>query len=137
MEFLKEIFGSDALTYEQLSEKLKNNSNIKIANLASGDYVSKYRFEETEKLLAAERAKLEGYDSEWKTKVANAEKLADEKLNAFKLEQAVDKALKNAKARDGQAVKALLTMDNVKLNDKGELEGLSEQLETLQKDKSL
>ena len=136
MEFLKEVFGSEALTYDQLAEKLKDNDKIKLANLASGEYVSKYRLDDAEKLLAAERAKLEGYDPEWKTKVENSEKLADEKLSAFKLEQAVDGALKNAKVRDNTAVKALLTMDNVKLNDNGELEGLSEQLETLKKDKS-
>lgn len=134
MEFLKEIFGSEALTYEQLSDKLKGNENIKLANLASGDYVSKYKLDDAEKLLAAERAKLADFDPEWKVKLADAEKAADEKLSAFKLEQAVESALKNAQARDTVAVKAHLSMDNVKLNDKGELEGLTEQLDKLKTD---
>lgn len=134
MEFLKEIFGSEALTYDQLAEKLKGNDKIKIANLASGEYVSKYKLDDAEKLLAAERAKLADFDPDWKTKIANAEKAADEKLSAFKLEQAVEGALKNAKVRDTVAVKAHLSMDNVKLNEKGELEGLSGQLEKLKAD---
>ena len=136
MEFLKEIFGSDALTYDQLAEKVKDNEKIKIGNLASGEYVSKYKLEDAEKLLAAERAKWSDFDPEWKTKLADAEKAADEKLAAFKLEQAVEGALKTAKVRDTVAVKAHLSMDNVKLNDKGELEGLADQLEKLKTDNS-
>ncbi len=134
MEFLKEVFGSEALTYDQLAEKLKGNDKIKLANLASGEYVSKYKLEDAEKQLAAERAKLADFDPDWKTKIADAEKAADEKLSAFKLEQAVEGALKTAKVRDTVAVKAHLSMDNVKLNDKGELEGLSDQLENLKQD---
>lgn len=134
MEFLKEVFGSEALTYEQFSEKLKGNDKIKLANLASGEYVSKYRFDDMEKLLKEERERHADFDPEWKTKLANAEKAADEKLAAFKLEQAVEGALKTAKVRDAVAVKAHLSMDNVKLNDKGELEGLSDQLENLKQD---
>ncbi len=41
MEKLKALFGSDALTFEQLEEKLKDNKEIKLANLASGNYVDK------------------------------------------------------------------------------------------------
>lgn len=134
MEFLKEVFGSEALTYEQLSEKLKGNDKIKLANLAGGEYVSRYKLDDAEKLLAEERAKYADFDPDWKTKLADAEKAADEKLSAFKLEQAVEGALKDAKVRDAVAVKAHLSMDNVKLTDKGELEGLSEQLESLKKD---
>lgn len=136
MEFLKEIFGSEALTYDQLAEKLKGNDKIKIANLASGEYVNRHKLDDAEKLLAAERARYADFDPEWKTKLADAEKAAEEKLSAFKLEQAVEGALKSAKVRDTVAVKAHLSMDNVKLNEKGELEGLSEQLDKLKTDNS-
>lgn len=109
IEFLKEIFGSEALTYEQLSEKLEGNENIKLANLASGDYVSKDTLNQVEQA-------------------------ANEKVSAFKLEQAIENAFKDAKVRDAVSVKAHLSMDNVKLNDKGELEGLNDQLEKLKTD---
>lgn len=41
MDFLKSIFGDQALTYDQLAEKLKDNKDIKLANLATGQYVDK------------------------------------------------------------------------------------------------
>lgn len=48
MEFLKDIFGSEALTYDRLAEKLKGSKDIKLGNLAGGQYVQR------EKLTAAE-----------------------------------------------------------------------------------
>ncbi|TKJ05818.1 scaffolding protein [Bacillus cereus] len=50
-----------------------------------------------------------------------------------KLNYKVDLALKDANALNGTAVKALLNMDSIKMNDKDELEGLTEQIENLQK----
>lgn len=50
-----------------------------------------------------------------------------------KLNYKVDLALKDANALNGTAVKALLNMDSIKMNDKDELEGLTEQIESLQK----
>ena len=54
-EFLKKIFGTvdgqpEALTYEQLEEKIKGDKNLKIVNLADGGYVAedKFRAKETE-----------------------------------------------------------------------------------------
>ena len=38
MEKLKALFGSEALTWEQLEEKLKDNKDVKIANLAAGSH---------------------------------------------------------------------------------------------------
>lgn len=55
MEFLKDVFGTEALTFEQLSEKLKDSKDVKLANLASGDYVGAEKFkalEETKTGLA-------------------------------------------------------------------------------------
>lgn len=47
---------------------------------------------------------------------------------------AVDEALRNAKARNLTAVKALLTLDNLEFQDDGTIKGLSEQIEKLQND---
>lgn len=54
-------------------------------------------------------------------------------LQQTKLNSAVDSALGKAKVRNTKAAKALLNMDNVTLNDKGELEGLDDQISSLQK----
>lgn len=45
MDFLKDVFGAEALTYAQLVEKLKGNKNIRLANLASGQYVKREELE--------------------------------------------------------------------------------------------
>ena len=54
-------------------------------------------------------------------------------LQQTKLNSAVDSALGKAKVRNSKAAKALLNMDEVKLNDKGEVEGLDDQISSLQK----
>ncbi|WP_416353920.1 phage scaffolding protein [Agrilactobacillus fermenti] len=60
------------------------------------------------------------------------EKLTHE-VQQTKLNSALDTTLTGAKVRNTKAAKALLDMDKVKLNDKGELEGVSEQLDALKK----
>ena len=54
-------------------------------------------------------------------------------LQQTKLNRAVDSALSKAKVRNSKAAKALLNMGEVKLNDKGEVEGLDDQISSLQK----
>lgn len=54
-------------------------------------------------------------------------------LQQTKLNSAVDSALSKAKVRNSKAAKALINMDEVRLNDKGELEGLDDQISSLQK----
>ncbi|WP_223897235.1 phage scaffolding protein [Lactobacillus huangpiensis] len=54
-------------------------------------------------------------------------------LQQTKLNSAVDSALGKAKVRNSKAAKALLNLDDVKLNDKGEVEGLDDQISSLQK----
>ena len=54
-------------------------------------------------------------------------------LQQTKLNSAVDSALGKAKVRNTKAAKALLNLDDIQLNDKGELEGLDNQISSLQK----
>lgn len=44
MEFLKEILGEEL--YSQVEAKLKGNDKVKLANLASGEYVSKAKYDD-------------------------------------------------------------------------------------------
>ena len=46
MEFLKELLGDDL--YSQVEAKLKDNKDVKLANLASGEYVSKAKYDDKE-----------------------------------------------------------------------------------------
>lgn len=58
----------------------------------------------------------------------------DKQISSMKLNSAIDTSLAGHKARNTKAVKALLDMDNIKLNDKGELEGLDDQIANIEKD---
>lgn len=44
MEFLKAIFGDRAMTYEELTAALKDSKDVKLANLAKGEYVGVEKF---------------------------------------------------------------------------------------------
>lgn len=143
MEKLKALFGTEALTWEQLEAKLKDNKEIKLANLAAGGYVDKKKFEDKEaelnkandtiKGLNETVAKFDGVDveklkkdaSDWETKY-------NTDIAAVKLDSAVSMALVEAKAKNPKAVRGMLDMSIVKM-DGEKLLGLSEQLENLKK----
>lgn len=144
MEFLKDIFGDQALTYSELETALKANKEIKLANLASGQYVDK------EKLIKAEGdiqtmqktiRDLQALDAEGlKSQLGTLQKKYDDDLEALNakltgqaLNSKVDMALKDAKAKNLKAVRALLDMDKVSLEN-DEVVGLEEQLAGITKD---
>lgn len=83
--------------------------------------------------LTEANKKLEGYDPNWKTTVADAQRQAQEKLDAYLFDAAVKSALTAAKAKDPDLVMVKLNKDGMKLNN-GEVVGLKEQLEKVQKD---
>lgn len=139
MDFLKDLFNGQTLTFEQFSEKAAA-SGVKLANLAGGAYVGKdkyaaleTRFNAASQQLAEANQKLAGYDPEWKAKADQAKQAADAKVQQIEFDYALGAALTAAKARNATAVKALLNMDGLKLSD-GRIVGLSEQLETLRKE---
>lgn len=143
MDKLKELFGTDALTWEQLETKLKDNKEIKLANLAGGGYVDKKKFEDKVAELATANATISGLqDAVKKFDGVDVEKLKNDAkdwetkyntdLAAVKLDSAVSMALVEAKAKNPKLAKAALDMSIVKM-DGEKLTGLSEQLENLKK----
>ena len=64
---------------------------------------------------------------------ADQKKAHEEELSRVRLENAVELALSDAKAKNIKAVKAMLDMENVKLGEDGNLSGLAEQVEALKK----
>lgn len=146
MEFLKEIFGDGSLTYDELAAKLKDNKDIKLANLAGGMYVDKRKLTDKENELAAANQKINGLEKAVKEfdgvdiKALNAQiKTLQDKYDTdvagLKLNSALDMALVNAKAHDVKAVKPFLDMSLIKM-DGDKLTGFEEQLKNLQKEKS-
>lgn len=143
MEKLKALFGTDALTWEQLEEKLKDNKEVKIANLAAGSYVDKGKYDDkvaelgkandTIKGLKDTVAKFDGVDVEGLKKAATDwEAKYNTDLAAVKLDSAVNMALVEAKARNPKLAKAALDMSVIKLDGENLL-GLTEQLDSLKK----
>lgn len=151
MDFLKEVFGEKALTYAELEALLKANDKIKLANLASGDYVSKGKFTELEtdrnglktQLEEANKA-IEGFKGldvdgikkaadEWKAKAEQAEMDKKKELDGLRFEFAISSALTAKKARNVKAVKALLDVGGLVLNG-DKIVGLDEQLENIKKE---
>jgi hypothetical protein len=143
MEKLKALFGTEALTWEQLEEKLKDNKEVKIANLAAGSYVDKSKYDNkvaeletangTIKGLKETVAKFDGVDVEkLKKDASDWEAKYNTDIAAVKLDSAVSMALVEAKAKNPKLAKAALDMSLVKLDGEN-LVGLTEQLDNLKK----
>ncbi|MDF7683516.1 phage scaffolding protein [Lactobacillus sp. ESL0679] len=68
---------------------------------------------------------------DWQDKYKQDTEQLNDQLSQTKLNNAIDQSLTQSKVRNTKAAKALLNMDNIKLNDKGELIGLDEQVKGL------
>lgn len=143
MDKLKELFGEEALTFSQLEEKLKDNKDVKLANLASGLYVDKKKYDDkvtelttaqgTINTLNDKVSKFDGVDVEGlKNEAKTLKDKYETDIAAVKLDSAVNLALVEAKAKNPKLAKAALDMSLIKL-DGEKLIGLSEQLESLKK----
>lgn len=143
MEKLKALFGTDALTFEQLEEKLKDNKEVKLANLASGNYVDKAKLEKAENELTTANNTIKGlqdtvkqFDGVDVEKLKNDVKSWETKYNtdleAARIDSLLTNALYDAKAKNPQMLKKMLDMSLIK-RDGEKLTGFAEQLEALKK----
>jgi len=72
---------------------------------------------------------------EWKSRAEQAAADAQKQISQLKFDHALDSALIGAKARNPKAVKALLNLSDLKLNEAdGSIIGLKEQLEVIQQE---
>ena len=46
MEMLKAIFNGEALTFDQFAEKINQSADVKLGNLAGGQYVDKNKYDD-------------------------------------------------------------------------------------------
>lgn len=117
MEFLKDIYGEEALTYDQFCEKIKSAEGITIGNIASGKYVAKKDYDDLSQQLEQEKT--------------NSAK----KLNDYKFGVEMSRTFGVAGVADEVSVKANLDMDKIKLGEDGKITGLGEQLTGLKETK--
>jgi copper chaperone CopZ len=135
MEMLKAIFNGEALTFDQFAEKINQSADVKLGNLAGGQYVDKNKYDDISRQLETANASLADYDPEWKSKLEQAQAEGDKKLNDYKFEQAVESAINNAGAADIVSVKANIDMSKVTQSEDGSIVGLDEQLTELKQSK--
>jgi hypothetical protein len=127
MEFLRELFGDQALTYEQLHQAVQSRG-FDVVNAQGGAYVPKSQVDTLQGSLLAANKKLEGYDPEWKEKAAAEQ----QKLEQQKMDFAIESAVARAKPYNVRAVMGML--DRTKLSFAGgEVIGLDKQLADLRK----
>lgn len=117
MDFLKKIYGDEALTFDQLSERLSSNESIKVVNAADGSYVPKEDYDALNEQLQA--AKDDGAAQ----------------LKAYKRDVKISQAFTDAQVLDEVSVRANLDLDAVQLGDDDELTGLGDQLTALKESK--
>lgn len=146
MDFLKDVFGTEALTYDQLAEKLKDTKDIKVGNLAGGAYVSKEKFSslETERdglktQLETAAGEIKSYKdldvdgikqkaADWETKYNTDTQNLKEQLEAANYGFAVQQAVSGVKFTSESAKKAFiadLTAKKLPLQE-GKLLGLED-----------
>lgn len=154
MDWLKEILGEEL--YNKVVEKVnlhngdENNKNkqVKIANLSSGEYVGKGKFESLETEHNSKLAELEAANKmiaefkkgskgneELQSKIANYEQQVVElqkQLATAKLESAVKVALLEAKATDIDYMTfKLKEKGELTLDDKGHVSGIDDMIQGL------
>lgn len=144
MDFLKNLFNGQALTFEQFTEALGAASNIKLVNLADGGYVAKDKFDAKEnelttanntiKTLQDTVKKFDGVDVEkLKNDAKNWETKYNDDIAKLRLDFAVESALTASGSKNNVAVKALLGefLKEAKLDDKGAVVGLGDEIKKL------
>lgn len=135
------------LTKEQADSVMKiNDDDIENANGTAATEIKNLQTEvdglktqvgdrdkqlETLKASAGDNADLKKQIEDLQTENATAKANHESELNQLKIDFAVEKALTGAKAKNIKAVKALLELDDAKLDKDGNVKGLAEQIEKL------
>ena len=151
MEFLKDIFGDKSLTFEELETALKDNKDIKLVNLASGNYVAKDKFDkaelkakELEQQLTTANDTIKSFEDldveslkqgvkDWESKYNAETEALNQKLAKQTKDSLINIALMQSKAKNIKATRALLNEDSISV-DGDNLIGFKEQMESIIKD---
>lgn len=135
------------LSKEQVDAVIKiNGADIENAKSASATEISNLKAEitgltgqvadrdkqlETLKSAAGDNDTLKQQIADLQAENAKAKETHESEMNQLKIDFAVEKALTGANAKNIKAVKALLDLDDAKLDKDGNVKGLSEQIEKL------
>lgn len=142
MEFLKEILGEEL--YAQVAAKLEGNDSVKLANLATGEYVSKSKYidelavkDKRIQELADTIKNFEGVDvKQLQADVENWKIKYNQDLESARLDSAIQLAIAKSGTLSEKALMGLLDKDKIKFDKDGKLTGLDEQIEAIKKEDS-
>lgn len=142
MEFLKEILGEEL--YAQVAAKLEGNDSVKLANLATGEYVSKSKYvdelavkDKRIQELADTIKNFEGIDvKQLQADVENWKIKYNQDLESARLDSAIQLAIAKSGTLSEKALMGLLDKDKIKFDKDGKLTGLDEQIEAIKKEDS-
>ena len=122
------LHGADVESMKSKSEELSKTNESLQSQIAERDKDLK-----SLKKQAGDNEELTNQFKDLQSKYKQDTENLSKELQQTKLNSAVDSALGKAKVRNTKAAKALLNMDDIQLNDKGELEGIDNQISSLQK----
>lgn len=108
MEFLKALFGNEALTYDQLAAKVAEGK-LNVVNIADGSYVSRNKFDDTVNGLKSQVTDLQGQIAQRDTDLAGLnEQLTAAQADAGQLAEAQKQlsALQSKYDKDSKAWEA-------------------------------
>lgn len=146
MDNLKDLLGEEL--FNQVKEKLGDTKVM----IDDGNFIPKSRFDEVNNQIKDYKQQLEERDNqleELKKQSGDSQELQqkiqelqqqneqvkteyEQKLQEQQFDHTLENSLKDAKARNPRAVKALLDTDTLKLDNEGNIKGLDEQLKNLQ-----
>lgn len=118
-------------------ENAKSVSAAEISNLQTENEGLTSQVKERDKQLetlkksAGDNAELQKQIEQLQTDNATAKANHESEMNQLKVQYAVEKALTSANAKNIKAVKALLDLDDAKLDKDGNVKGLQEQIDKL------
>ena len=124
------INGADIENAKSVSAAEITNLQTEIEGL-NGQVKERDKQLETLKKSAGDNAELQKQIEQLQTDNATAKANHESEMNQLKVEYAVEKALTGAKAKNIKAVKALLDLDDAKLDKEGNVKGLQEQIDKL------
>ena len=141
MEFLKDVLGVDL--YNQVAEALKGHEkDIKLANLATGDYVSKGKYDSDlqarDTRIAELTKEVQDYDGvdvkKLQQDVADWQKKYTDDIEAERIASKVQLAVAKSGTRSEKALLGMLDFDKITIGDDGEVKGLDEQIADIKKE---
>lgn len=151
MDFLKNLFGDKQLSYDELVKavevhnKADKDNQIKIANLAGGEYISREKYDAKEKELVKANEQLttlndtvKGFDGEKKDldkKIKDLQKQYDTDIKTLKhdfaKQTAINKFFSEHKSKHESLLRKEFDLDKLSVDDNGNVLGLEDQSKTI------